>query len=191
MMKHDKISTLSTLRVVGQSALLAALLGPLLACGAGVAPKQLLSARDAYAAADKSAAKELAPVQLEEAKQALADADQAFSEGEEEARVADLAYIAEKKSQIAVSSGNRAEAERKLEEAEKAGDLTREDIMAAQARALKKTQSALEDERRSKEDVEREKEAVTKASQAEIAKTKQELEAERKARLATEKKLSA
>ena len=48
------------------------------ACGAAVAPKELLSARDAYAAAEGGPAKSLAPVQLEEAKQSLAEADKAL-----------------------------------------------------------------------------------------------------------------
>jgi len=95
------------------------LLGALLlsACGAAVAPKELLSARDAYAAAEGSSAKTLAPVQLEEAKQALAEADQAFSEGEDEQRIRDLAYIAGRKAEIAQSRGKRSELDKEREAA--------------------------------------------------------------------------
>ncbi|HEU5076475.1 MAG TPA: OmpA family protein [Polyangiaceae bacterium] len=125
-------------------------LGALLlcACGAAVAPKELLSARDAYAAAEGSSAKNLAPVQLEEAKQALAEADQAFSEGEDEQRIRDLAYIAGRKAEIAQSRGKRAELDQQREASGVEGSKLQEQVLESKTKALKKTKEELDREQR-------------------------------------------
>ncbi|HEY6727824.1 MAG TPA: OmpA family protein [Polyangiaceae bacterium] len=125
-------------------------LGALLlsACGAAVAPKELLSARDAYAAAEGSSAKTLAPVQLEEAKQALAEADHAFSEGEDEQRIRDLAYIAGRKAEIAQSRGKRSELNKEREAAGMEGTKLQEQVLESKTKALKKTKEELDREQR-------------------------------------------
>lgn len=125
-------------------------LGALLlsACGAAVAPKELLSARDAYAAAESSSAKTLAPVQLEEAKQALAEADKAFSEGEDEQLVRDLAYIAGRKAEIAQSRGKRSELDKEREAAGLEGTKLQEQVLESKTKALKKTKEELDREQR-------------------------------------------
>lgn len=125
-------------------------LGALLlsACGAATAPKELLSARDAYAAAEGSSAKTLAPVQLEEAKQALAEADQAFSEGEDEQRIRDLAYIAGRKAEIAQSRGKRSELDKEREAAGVEGSKLQEQVLESKTKALKKTKEELDREQR-------------------------------------------
>ena len=161
-----------------------ALGGSLVGCGASVAPKELLSARDAYAAAEAGPAKTLAPVQLEEAKQALNEADQAFADGDDDQRVRDLSYIAQKKSQIAGAKGKREEAERDRQETEKSRVALQEDLLGVKSKALRKTQAQLDAEKA-------EKERIAKEGRKEVARTKAELAAERKARLDTEKKLSA
>lgn len=132
----------------GYTCLLA--LGALLlsACGAAVAPKELLSARDAYAAAENSPAKSLAPVQLEEAKQALAEADNAFSEGEDEQRIRDLAYIAGRKAEIAQSRGKRAELDKEREATGLEGAKLQEQVLESKTKALKKTKEELDRESR-------------------------------------------
>jgi outer membrane protein OmpA-like peptidoglycan-associated protein len=158
--------------------------GLLVGCGASVAPKELLSARDAYAAAEAGPAKTLAPVQLEEAKQALAEADDAFTDGQEDNRVRDLSYIAQKKSQIAGSKGKREEAERARQDIEKERVAMQEDLLGVRSKALRKTQAELDAEKA-------EKERIAKEGRKEVARTKAELAAERQARLDTEKKLSA
>lgn len=118
------------------------------ACGAAVAPKELLSARDAYAAAEGSSAKALAPVQLEEAKQALAEADQAFSEGEDEQRIRDLAYIAGRKAEIAQSRGKRSELDKEREASGVEGTKLQEQVLESKTKALKKTKEELDRESR-------------------------------------------
>lgn len=150
------------------------------ACAPGLAPKELMSARDAYAKAETGPAKALAPVQLEEAKQALGEADQAFSEGEEEQLIRDLAYIAERKSAVAESRGKRQQLEQERQATGQAGEKLQEEVLASKSQALKKTQEQLDQEQREKQE-----------ALKEGAKTQAELEKERQARLAVEGKLSA
>ncbi len=171
-MKHASIKKRLSLAAMGAACLMA--------CGQAVAPKELLSARDAVAAAQGGPAQSLAPVQLEEAKQALAEADEAFSEGEDEQRIRDLAYIAERKAEIAESRGKRAELNKEREQSVKAGEKLEQTVLDSRKRALKKTKAQLDQEQREKEQALKEK-AMTAA----------ELEQERQARLAVEKKLSA
>ena len=120
----------------------------LCACGAAVAPKELMSARDAYATAESSPAKALAPVQLEEAKQALAEADKAFSEGEDDQLIRDLSYIAERKSEIAKSHGKRAELGKEAEAAGVEGAQLQEKVLESKSKALRKTKEELDREQR-------------------------------------------
>jgi outer membrane protein OmpA-like peptidoglycan-associated protein len=145
----------------------------LVGCGQAVAPKELLSARDAYANAEGGPARSLAPVQLEEAKQSLAEANRAFSEGEDDQRIRDLAYIAEQKSQIAQSRGKRQELERAKAAAGQQGEKLQVEVLDARKKALRKTQAQLDEEQRTS------------------AMTKEQLEKERQERIAVEKKLSA
>jgi len=135
-------------QLTGRTCMLA--LGALLlsACGAAVAPKELLSARDAYAAAEGGPAKSLAPVQLEEAKQALAEADKAFSEGEDEERIRDLSYIAGRKSEIAQSRGKRAELDKEREATGAEGAKLQEQVLESKSKALRKTKEELDREQR-------------------------------------------
>jgi len=150
------------------------------ACGQAVAPKELLSARDAYAAAETGPAKTLAPVQLEEAKQALGEANQAFSEGEDSELVRDLSYIAERKAELAQSRGKTRELEAAAKQTGVEGEKLQEEVLDSRKRALKKTQAQLDQEQREK-----------KMTQEELEKQRLALEKERQARLAVEKKLSA
>jgi outer membrane protein OmpA-like peptidoglycan-associated protein len=150
------------------------------ACGAAVAPKELMSARDAYANAETGPAKNLAPVQLEDAKQALAQANRAFSEGDEDQRIRDLAYIAERKAEVAQSRAKRAALEQDREAAGKAGEQLQTEVLDSRKQALRKTQAQLDQEQREKQE-----------ALKEGAMTKEQLEKERQARLAIEKKLSA
>jgi len=143
------------------------------ACGASVAPEELITAREALARAQQSPAGQLAPVQVEEARQAVSDADAAFEGGDDDQLIKDKAYIAQRKAEIAIATGNMEQAKRQLDEVARQSRDFREEL-------LTKTEKQLEAERREKE---KSKEAV--------AKTKAELEKERSARLAIEKKLSA
>lgn len=142
-------------------------------CGASVAPEELMTAREALARAQQSPAAKLAPVQVEEARQALSDADAAFEAGDDEQLIKDKSYIAQRKAEIAIATGNMEQAKRQLDEVARQSRDFRDEL-------LTKTEKELEAERREKEKT---KEAV--------AKTQAELEKERAARLSVEKKLSA
>ena len=78
------------------------LTGSGLACGAAAAPQELHSARHAYTQASQGPSAQLAPAQLDTARQALERANMAFGSGADEAVVRDLAYIAERQVAIAV-----------------------------------------------------------------------------------------
>src|SRR3954465_6893704 len=86
----------------------------LLACGgAAVAPQELLDARSAYAEAAKGPAADLAPAQLDTAKQSLDGAQKSFDEDGASQKTKDLAYVAQRSAEIAAAEGGREKAERK------------------------------------------------------------------------------
>jgi len=155
-------------------------LGLLWGCGTTLPPSELVEARAAYERASKGMAAQLAPAQLDTAKQALATAEQKFEDEGIEPETLDAAYIAQRKAQMAEAEAGRVAAERDREQADK-------QFKDKQLEGLDKTQAQLEKERRSSE--------LTKAEMArakdDVNKTKAELEAEKKARAEAEKKAAA
>ena len=152
-------------------ALIAASLATLMmACGgAAVPPQELLDARSAYAEAAKGPAADLAPAQLDTAKQSLQVAQQNFDEDGPNQKTKDLAYVAQRRAQIAAAEGGREKAERKRAAADK-------DLRNTQTQGLEnyaKTKEALAAEKAARVEAER-KAAVAMASLAEIAKVKEE-----------------
>jgi len=142
----------------------------LMACGgAAVPPQELLDARTAYAEAAKGPAADLAPAQLDTAKQSLQLAQQNFDEDGPNQKTKDLAYVAQRRAQIAAAEGGREKAERKRVAADK-------DLKNTQAQGLEnyqKTKEALAAEKVARAEAER-KAAIALASLAEIAKVKEE-----------------
>src|SRR6188768_367406 len=142
----------------------------LMACGAAaVAPQELLDARTAYAEAAKGPAADLAPAQLDTAKQSLDKAQHNFDEEGPSQATKDLAYVAQRRAQMAAAEGGREKAERKRAAADK-------DFKAAQLAGLEgyqKTKEALAAEKAARVEAER-KAAAAMASLAEIAKVKEE-----------------
>lgn len=92
--------------------MLALLLAGLAGCASAPPPKELVSARESYERARSSAAAELAPMGLRDARAALDEAERAFASDRESREARDLAYIAERKAQLAESLGSTAAAER-------------------------------------------------------------------------------
>ncbi|WP_437493339.1 DUF4398 domain-containing protein [Sorangium sp. So ce1014] len=89
------------------------LLGGLLGCAsAPLPPKELIGARKSYARARAGAAAELAPADLQGALEALERAERAFAEGRGLAEARDLAYLAERRAQLAEALGRTAAMER-------------------------------------------------------------------------------
>jgi len=138
-----------------------------LACGgAAVAPQELLDARTAYAEAAKGPAADLAPAQLDTAKVSLDGAEQSFKEEGAEQVTKDLAYIAQRRAELAAAEGGREKAERKRAAADK-------DFKTAQIEGLQKTKEQLNAEKAARVDAEK-KAAAAMSSLAEIAKVKEE-----------------
>lgn len=165
-------------RWAGGSVLVAALLQA--ACGTAVAPKELMDARSAYDRVAKTRAAELAPAELDTAKQALARAEGNFQNEGDEPRTRDLAYIAERKALAAEAQAGVINAEREREATDK-------DLKQSQLATIEKTQAELEAERRAKE-------ATSSAlvrTKDEVARTKADLEKETKAREEAEKRAAA
>lgn len=151
-----------------RSALVGASLSVLfLACGgAAVPPPELLDARTAYAEAAKGPAADLAPAQLDTAKVSLDTAEKSFKEEGAEQVTKDLAYMAQRRAEIAAAEGAREKAERKRAAADK-------DFKTAQIEGLQKTKEQLNAEKAARVDAEK-KAAAAMSSLAEIAKVKEE-----------------
>ncbi len=152
-------------------ALVAASLSALLmACGgAAVPPQELLDARSAYAEAAKGPAADLAPAQLDTAKQSLDTAQHSFDEDGPNQKTKDLAYVAQRRAELAAAEGGREKAERKRAAADK-------DLRNTQTQGLEnyqKTKEALAAEKVARAEAER-KAAAAMSSLAEIAKVKEE-----------------
>jgi outer membrane protein OmpA-like peptidoglycan-associated protein len=102
----------------------------LTACATAAPSQELLNARAAYDRARQSSAARLAPADVENARQALAVAERAHDDmGEAEAR--DLAYVAERKSLLALATGRAMEDERARADAETALKQLHEQQLAA------------------------------------------------------------
>jgi outer membrane protein OmpA-like peptidoglycan-associated protein len=145
----------------------------LAACGPGLPPKDLVQARTAYDRASKGPAAELAPAELDTAKQSLMRAEATFQDEGDAPVTRDRAYVAERKAMSAEAQAGIVQAERERAAVEK-------DFKKAQIESLDNTKAALQAER-----------SASEKSRAEIANTKAQLEAEKKAREEAEKRAAA
>ncbi|MCB9737214.1 MAG: OmpA family protein [Deltaproteobacteria bacterium] len=75
-------------------------------------PSQLVAARDAYAAASHSSASTMAPAELKTAEQALSKAERSFADDGDDVKTIDLAYVAQRRAQIATAIADRRIAEK-------------------------------------------------------------------------------
>jgi outer membrane protein OmpA-like peptidoglycan-associated protein len=154
--------------------------GVLIACATPLPPKDLVQARASYDRASKGPAAQLAPAELDTAKQALMRAESAFQEEGDDDSTRDLAYIAERKALVAESRAGVLQAEQDKASAEK-------DFKKAQLSSLDTAKAQLEAEREAREKTEQ---SVVQA-RGEIAKTQAQLEAEKRAREDAEKRAAA
>lgn len=167
-----KTHSLSALRAT-LPALIALGLASIVACGSAAVPQELMDARAAYANAAKGPAAELAPAQLDTAKTSLDVAQKSFDSDGPSQKTKDLAYVAERRAEIAAAEGSREKAERKRAAADK-------DFKSTQMEGLEKTKEQLDAERRARE-----------AANQDVNKTKAELAAEKAARAEAEKRAAA
>src|SRR5262245_22715912 len=115
----------------------------LTACGVEATPKPILDARAAYEKAEKGPAGQLTPVQVHDAKLALDEAEKAFSDDGDSPRTTDLAYIAQRRAELADTQGKIASEQAQLAQAQaEYQKLTGQQLQAAQGE-LSKTKQQL------------------------------------------------
>lgn len=167
-------------------------------CATANPPGELVSARQAYADARVDAV-ERAPVEVHEAGQILARAESAWKHGDDDV-ARDLAYVAERTSELALvraqnrlleeqgEAGERALLDRSEEARRRAAERLEAERDRAQMTAaeLERERAALENERRLAEERAAQLEQERLQREAQSA----ELEAERQARADAEAKLS-
>jgi outer membrane protein OmpA-like peptidoglycan-associated protein len=151
---------------------LLALLG-VVACGATLPPQELVDARKAYERASKGLSVQLAPAELDTAKQALDKAEKSFENEGVDPPTPDLAYIAERKAMIAEATASKVAAERDAQKADKM-------FKDAQLDGLDRTKAELNKERQAGE-----------KTKAELENEKKALSAEKVARAEAERRAAA
>jgi outer membrane protein OmpA-like peptidoglycan-associated protein len=152
----------------------------MLGCGAAQPPKELVDARTAYQRASEGDAKQLSPAELDTARQALTEAESSFEQEPDSAQTKDLAYIADRKAQLAESAAAITKAERDRAAAESeyknysAEELAKaRDAVQSGQQKLAQSQEQLEAEKKAREEAERIANAALKSLQ-EIASVKEE-----------------
>jgi outer membrane protein OmpA-like peptidoglycan-associated protein len=162
-----------SIKVIG-SVSFVLILGGALGCGAAAVPRELTSAREAYREAQASPAASLEPAQLYEAKKALTRAENAFEEDAESQETRDLAYVAQRKAERVKALGGIAYATRQIVQA-------RRDYMLAQQGLQQKTEAELA---RTKQEAE----AGKRGMEGQLAQGREQIAAERTARLMAEQR---
>ncbi len=129
-------------------------------CGATVPPPELVAARTAYKKAADGPANKESPAQVHEAQLALDVAEKKWAEIPDSAEVKDLAYVAQRKAELAEATADTSLAVKQK-------DLSERGAQQAQVDALRSTQDQLT---KTKEELEREKQrradAEKRAAQA-------------------------
>jgi outer membrane protein OmpA-like peptidoglycan-associated protein len=146
------------------------LLAGFVGCASTPPPTELVNARRAYQEAQTSPAGSLMPAEVLTAKQSLDRAERAFEDDPEAQEVRDLAYIAQRKAQRAQALGSLTYASRQIEQA-------RRDYMATQANLQQMTSAELSSVRQQHAQ-----------DQQRLAMSKEQIEAERTARLQAEQR---
>ena len=122
-------------------------LSALLACGAHLAPTELVDARAAYDRAAASNAPKLVPAELHIARESLDLAERKFADDPDSQDTTDSAYIAMRKAQRAEALGNAAAANYSKSRAEHEQTKTQQAIIENQQGKIQKTESQLAKER--------------------------------------------
>ena len=157
---------------------------------ATVAPKELINARSAYRYASEGPAEQLVPAELHKAKEALVLAEQSFLKEPKSYKTKDLAYVAQRKAELAGALGAIA--------ADKASkDKANADFQMKQTEIVKQGKQDLSDseQRTAAARAELDKRAAVKASKeksdAELAASKEKSDAELAAVRASKEKSDA
>lgn len=125
-----------------QIVILAAGVGLFVGC-ATTLPKELSSAREAYRQASAGPAAQVAPAELHVASQALAKAEQSFADDANSYRTRDLAYVAQRKAELAEATASIAVEQKSQAQSGKDFQATQGQIIASTRQDLSDTNSAL------------------------------------------------
>ncbi|MDP2359678.1 MAG: OmpA family protein [bacterium] len=133
-----------------QLVMLAAGAAILAGCAATV-PHELTGAREAYRRANTGQAAEVAPVELHNAQQALLLAEKSFEKSPKSFVTRDLAYVAQRRAEIAVASVSIALEQKRTAQAKTDLQTTQTDITKQTQEDLNKAQKALAESQRQSE----------------------------------------
>ena len=114
-------------------------------------PVELVNAREAYRRASTGPAATAAPAELHVANYALAEAEQSFQRDPDSYRTRDLAYIAERKAQLAEATASIANQQKSQAQSKNDYQATQGKVVAKTKQDLSRTRSALEASERSGE----------------------------------------
>jgi outer membrane protein OmpA-like peptidoglycan-associated protein len=181
-----KIRNQTTRTMIATVLALAGLTG---AC-ATTAPPQLVEARSTYTASSSGLAATLSPTELYDAKKVLDKANREFDQNGDTNECRDLAYIAQRKLELAEVKARTEQDRQKIAEAVKAGVVVR-DVQAKNTQAaLASTREELKQERQDNSVATNELRAANKAQGQELDKTTAKLDAETQGRKTAEAKLA-
>ena len=175
-----------------QNTLLAAALaftGVISGC-ATVMPGQLIDARNAYATSSQGLAGKLTPTELYDAKKVLDKANLEFEENGDTLECIDLAYVAQRKVQLADAKARTAQDRLAIADAVKAGVIVRDNQVASSQAALATTRRELSSERRANAETTNDLLATNDAQNRALVDSAGRLEAEKQARLSAEVQLA-
>jgi outer membrane protein OmpA-like peptidoglycan-associated protein len=168
-----------------------------LGCGSAQPPKELVDARLVYQQAQQRAV-QLAPAQLDTAKQALNQAEAAFEDQPSSDKTRALSYIADRKARLAIAAANTEAANRERAQSAAEYQKTEEELRKSTQADLSKTKDALRNReeaiRQKERELSHQKETYTGklADREKALKDKDAaLDAEKKARMDAEKRLEA
>jgi outer membrane protein OmpA-like peptidoglycan-associated protein len=178
------------MRTIDKNLIAASVLAGLIGACATTPPAQLLEARTAYTSSSQGLSAKLTPTELYEARTVLDKANKEFAEHGDTLECRYLAYIATNKVQLADVKARTAVDRERIVEAAGAGVVVRDSQMKEARAALSSTREQLKEERRDNYATTKELRATNNAQSQEIAKSAEQLETEKQARLSAENKLA-
>lgn len=157
---------------------------------ATVAPPMLVTARDSYAASTQGLAGKLTPTELYDAKKVLDKANREFEENGDTLECVDLAYVTQRKVELADVKARTELDRQSIAAAVKAGVVVRDDQVKSSQAALASTRQQLNAERRENVATTNELLAANDAQGRALEVSASQLEAEKAARQTAEAKLA-
>jgi outer membrane protein OmpA-like peptidoglycan-associated protein len=133
----------------------AALAAALTACGASAPPRELVDARNAYKRAEGGPAVKLVPTALHEAKTSLDQAEAAFRDDGVSDRTKDLAYVAQRKAELAEARAGISASDQQRDQARNDAQQKLSQIESSAQGELSKTRDQLAREQAAREQAER------------------------------------